>query len=423
MNYKKIEHEHYNLHVIQTDKFKTIKMEVYLKRLLKKEDITKRNVLVNTLLESTKKYPSRRLLEIETEELYDLGYKGSNYNSGKYTILSFNISFLNPKYTEENMDEKSIKFLNEILFNPNVNNNMFNQKNFDMAINIMRDHLESMEENAALYSQIKMLEEMDDSIISYRSSGYIEDLDKLNPKDLYEYYLDVINNDIVDIFIIGDVDVNRIDSLIENNMLFKNNNKSKESHYYVHNEISSSIKEVKEKSNKEQSTLVIGTKFDEMTDFEKRYVLSIYNYILGGSTDSNLFINVREKNSLCYYINSSIQPLLSIGIIKAGINSKDYDKVIDLVKLEIDNMKQGNFNDDKLNNAIVSYINSLSELEDNPSSIISLYTCLEYLDGDLIEDRIKNIKKVTKEDVIKLANKIHLNTIFLLEGSDDNEEE
>ena len=423
MNYKKIEHEHYNLHVIQTDKFKTIKMEVYLKRLLKKEDITKRNVLVNTLLESTKKYPSRRLLEIETEELYDLGYKGSNYNSGKYTILSFNISFLNPKYTEENMDEKSIKFLNEILFNPNVNNNMFNQKNFDMAINIMRDHLESMEENAALYSQIKMLEEMDDSIISYRSSGYIEDLDKLNPKDLYEYYLDVINNDIVDIFIIGDVDVNRIDSLIENNMLFKNNNKSKESHYYVHNEISSSIKEVKEKSNKEQSTLVIGTKFDEMTDFEKRYVLSIYNYILGGSTDSNLFINVREKNSLCYYINSSIQPLLSIGIIKAGINSKDYDKVIDLVKLEIDNMKQGNFNGDKLNNAIVSYINSLSELEDNPSSIISLYTCLEYLDGDLIEDRIKNIKKVTKEDVIKLANKIHLNTIFLLEGSDDNEEE
>ena len=126
MNYKKIEHEHYNLHVIQTDKFKTIKMEVYLKRLLNKEDITKRNVLVNTLLESTKKYPSRRLLEIETEELYDLGYKGSNYNSGKYTILSFNISFLNPKYTEENMDEKSIKFLNEILFNPNVNNNMFN---------------------------------------------------------------------------------------------------------------------------------------------------------------------------------------------------------------------------------------------------------------------------------------------------------
>lgn len=423
MNYKKIEHEHYNLHVIQTDKFKTIKMEVYLKRLLKKEDITKRNVLVNALLESTKKYPSRRLLEIETEELYDLGYKGSNYNSGKYTILSFNISFLNPKYTEENMDEKSISFLNEILFNPNVNNNMFNQKNFDMAINIMRDHLESMEENAALYSQIKMLEEMDDSIISYRSSGYIEDLDKLNPKDLYEYYLDVINNDIVDIFVIGDVDVNRIDSLIENNMLFKNNNKSKESHYYVHEEIPSSIKEVKEKSNKEQSTLVIGTKFDEMTDFEKRYVLSIYNYILGGSTDSNLFINVREKNSLCYYINSSIQPLLSIGIIKAGINSKDYDKVIDLVKLEIDNMKQGNFNDDKLNNAIVSYINSLSELEDNPSSIISLYTCLEYLNGDLIEDRIKNIKKVTKEDVIKLANKIHLNTIFLLEGSDDNEEE
>jgi predicted Zn-dependent peptidase len=116
-----------------------------------------------------------------------------------------------------------------------------------------------------------------------------------------------------------------------------------------------------------------------MTDFELRYVLNVYSYILGGGPDSKLFKTVREENSLCYYISSSAQPLNSILTINAGINKKDFQKTITLIKKELLNMKKGKFDADDIIKAKITYINSLKELEDNPQSLLSLYAGIEYL--------------------------------------------
>ncbi len=423
MEYTKLEKEHYNLHIIQTDRFKTINVKVNFKRKLVKEEITKRNMLVNALFESTANYPTKRLLEIKSEDLYDLSYHGSNYESGIYTILSFDMTFINPKYTEEGMDDASFELLEEFLYHPNVSNGAFVKENYDIAYHNLSDYLTTLDENVRTYAQIRMLEEMGDGIYSYRSSGYMEDLEKLTSKDLYEYYCDVINNDIADVFVIGEVDVDRIESLVQKHLVFKNNIKSKDSHFYLHPEVKDEIKLKIEKTTKEQSTLMLGFRLDPLTDYERRYVLSVYNYILGGSTESNLFQVVREGHSLCYYINSSNQPLLSIGIIKAGINAADYDETLSLINQELNKMKTGDFDDAKLKNAKETYLSSLEELEDNPESIVAMYTAIEYLNADTISERRKKIMQVTKDEVVAISSKIHLNTVFLLEGIDANEEE
>ena len=374
-------------------------------------------------MEGTKKYPSKRLLEIKTEELYDLAYRAINYATGKYTIISFDMTYINPKYTEEGYNEESFKFLSELIYNPNVKNNKIEDSNFNLSCNIMKDYLKTLPENPVVYSQMRMLEEMDDSIISYRNSGYIEDLENIDSRKLYEYYKDVIDNDIVDIFVIGDIEEHEVCDLIDKYMKFDNNIKSQDSHFYTHKKIEDNINFVNEKVDKEQSTLVVGLKTDDLSDFEKRYVLSIYNYILGGSTESNLFKTVREENSLCYYITSSFQALLNIGIIRSGINSKDYEATISLINKELKNMCEGKFDKNKIENAKTTYINGLTELEDNPDNIISLYAGMEYLKSDNIDVRKENIKKVTFEDIVSLAKKIHLTTIYLLEGCDTNEED
>jgi len=158
-----------------------------------------------------------------------------------------------------------------------------------------------------------------------------------------------------------------------------------------------------------------------MTDFELRYVLNVYSYILGGGPDSKLFKTVREENSMCYYISSSAQPLNSILTISAGINKNDFNKAVTLIKKEVANMKKGKFNDDDIIKAKITYINSLKELEDSPQSLLSLYAGIEYLNSDDINQRFVKINKVTKANVIKLASKIHLDTIYLLEGETDEE--
>ena len=266
-----------------------------------------------------------------------------------------------------------------------------------------------------------MLENMEpNSCISYRSVGYLEDLEKITSKNLYKYYESILNSDIIDIFVIGNVNERHISKIISESFSHIKTLKRPTTSHFIRPQKHRLIpKTIKESHKINQSKLVLGYKIDKMTDFELRYVLNVYSYILGGGPDSKLFKTVREKNSLCYYISSSSHPLNSILMIKSGINKKDFKKALSLIKKETISMKKGKFSDDDIIKAKITYINSLKELEDSSESLLSLYAGIEYLNSDTLEDRFKKINKVTKEDVIKLSNKVHLDTIYLLEGDID----
>ena len=417
MNYIKKEEKNYNLHIIKTNRFKTIMIKINFKRKLEKDEISMRNMLVNVLFESTKKYPTKRLMEIQTEELYELGYRGSNYSSGIYNVMGFDCVFLNPKYSEENIIQDSFEFLKEILFNPNADENGFDKKSFDIAYNILEEHLSSLKENADLYSQIRLYEELEpEGIISYRKCGYNEDLQKINRKNLYEYYLDVLKNDIVDIFVVGDVDEEDIKEKIDKLFIFTKRNKKSLSHFYKSELKRDKVNFKSELTEFNQSKLLLGIKIEEADEFELRYVLNVLNYILGGSPDSKLFQNVREKNSLCYTISSVSQPLISVLLIHAGINADNYDQACSLILEQLEDMKKGSFKQSDIDKAIVTYKNSMIEISETPDGLISLYSGIEYLGSDTIEERIKRIETVTKDDVVALSNKLVLDTIFFLEG-------
>lgn len=428
MKYKKNSNYSYNLHVIKTDKFKTVTVKINFKRKLIKEEITYRNMIINMLCESTSDYPTKRLMNIATEELYELYYRGMNYVSGRYNIMGFDVTFLNEEYTEKGMLDKSIKFLADLIFKPNIEKSRtgikFKEENFKLSYNLLKDSIISAKENPDSYSRIRMLENMEpNSFLSYRSSGYIEDLDKIDSKKLYKYYESILNSDTIDIFVIGNVNERHIKKIVEDTFSnIKTLKKPTESHFIRPKKVRFIPKTIIEKQKINQSKLCLGYKIDKMTDFELRYVLNVYSYILGGGPDSKLFKTVREKNSLCYYINSVGQPLNSILTISAGINKKDFKNALSLIKKEVYNMKKGKFSDDDIIKAKITYINSLKELEDSPQSLLSLYAGIEYLGSDDLETRFKRINKVTASDVIKLASKIHLDTIYLLEG-DSNEEE
>ena len=422
MKYKKINNYSYNLHIIKTDKFKTITVQINFKRKLIKEEIVYRNLIVDILNESTSAYPTRRLLDIATEELYNLYYSGMNYVSGKYNIMNIAATFLDPKYTEESMLKESIKFISDIVLKPNIERTSqgisFNEENYKIAYNKLKNNILSLKENPDVYSRIRMLENMEqDSYFSYRTVGYMEDLKNVDNAKLYKYYESMLNSDIIDIFVIGDVNERKVKKLIEDNFSFiKTIKRPLDSHFIRPKKVRLIPKTVKEKQDINQSKLVLGFKIDKMTDFELRYVLNVYSYILGGGPDSKLFKTVREENSMCYHISSISFPLNSLLIVNAGINKENYKKVLSLIKREVSNMKKGKFTKEDIIKSKVTYVNSLKELEDNPQSIIGLYAGIEYLKSDDLDKRLTKINKVTKKDVVKLAYKIHLDTIYLLEG-------
>lgn len=423
MKYTKYEVGPYNIHVINTDKFKTINIRTIFKRKVVKEEITKRNMLSDILTRTTKKYPTERDMAIESEELYDLWYRSNITLSGLYSLLMFDIAFLNTKYTDENIIDKSVEFLSEILFNPNVENNAFTKETFEMSKTFIGDVIDSIEENTNRYSRIRMLEEMDkEAVFSYRSDGYKEDLDKITSQELYEYYLSVLKSDNVDVFVVGNVDENNIKNIITKHFKVNTIKKAMGTHYIKHNNYRKRAKNTIERKDINQSKLVMGYKLMDLDEFETNYVSTIYSIILGGGVDSNLFKTVREKNSLCYSISSNIYKVSNLMFITSGIDSEQFKKAVTLIKKEVKNMGSGKFTEEDIEKAKCIYKNSCEELVDSPIDIINAYSANVYLNIDLLDERIKKIDAVTKEMVMEFSKKVKLDTIYLLEGGSNDEE-
>ena len=236
MKYKKIKNHTYNLHIIKTKKFKTVTVQVSFKSLLNKEEITYRNLLINVLCQACNKYPTKRLMSIATEDLYELTYQASNYISGKYNVMCFDITFLNDEYTEDGNFESSLDFLCELLFNPLIEtthaSTKFKKDIFSLAYNLLDENIKTIKESPYYYSKIRLFEIMSpNSIHSYRSCGYIEDLKNITPTKLYNYYLDVLKKDILDIFVIGNVSEGRIRKAISDKIKIRTIKKKSESHF------------------------------------------------------------------------------------------------------------------------------------------------------------------------------------------------
>ncbi len=418
MQYKKTEVGPYNLHMIKTKRFKTVNMQIILSDEVKKEDITKRNFLSDILTYSSKKYKTKRDISIESQNLYAASIYSTSYRLGNYYNTDINLYFLNEKYSEENMTEKSLDFLSEIIFNPNVENNKFDSASFNVIKNNMHIQIESVKEDTRKYSMIRMLENMSkDAPYSYHGFGYLEDLDKITEENLYEYYKELLRKCSIDIFVIGDIDFTKMEKLIKEKFKFNVFKKKKNSPILYHNSIRTRPKTIIEKDNINQSKLAIGCKMKDLTDFEKNYVLTLYNIILGGGSESLLFQNVREKNSLCYYVSSASNKVDNLLIISSGISKENFKKALILIKKEMKNIGSGNFPDEMIEKAKIRYNSIIDEIYDYPNQIISAYYASEVLKVDFPEVRKKKIMEVTKEDIVSLSKKIKMDTIYLLEGN------
>lgn len=417
MNYEQIDMGSYNLHIIKTNKFKTITVEVNFRRKLDKEEITKRNLLKSVLLNTTKNFKTEQELIKETENLYDLKLISSNVRVGNYSNLSFKIRFLNEKYTEEGMNEYSIAFLMEVLFNPNITKeNTFDEDTLKKCKNKLEKSIKKLSDNKLKYTLMKLLETTKDKPYSYNSYGYLEDLERITTKNLYDYYKSVLKDDYVDVFLVGDVDTQKIKEYFKK--YFKINTFKKDKKDILVKELvpRKRIKKIIEESNANQSQLTLLMSMNNLTDFERKYVILVYNEMLGGSSNSLLFDTVREKNSYAYYINSNQKAYDNILMIYSGIESGNSEAVLKLIKKTFQEVEKGKFKDEVLENSKETIVSSIKASTDSPTGIINTYYAKVLVNSEDFVNRINNIKKVSKEDIMTLSKKITIHTVYLLEG-------
>ena len=417
MEYIKRELGSYKLHMIKTDKFKTIKVKVSFRRPILKEEVTMRNILSQILVQTTNKYKTKRDLAIKAQDLYAASISSSNSRIGNYINTDIILSVLNDKYTEEGNFSTAIDFLYDIIYDPNVDDNSFDKNQLEIIKTSAKTELESEKEDSNYYSILRLHEIMDaNNPSSIKMSGYIEDIDSIDGEKLYEYYKEVLKKDLMDIFVIGNIDTKEIEKLIKSKFNIKTFKKSRKPYYVKETKPRLRRRFVTEKDDNNQSKLAIGARTNNLTMYEKNYPLTLYNIILGGGEDSKLFRNVREKNSLCYYINSVPQKLDGILLIRAGIDKKNVKKTISLVEKEMNNMKHGKITENDLAMAKEFFTTAMDSLKESQTSIMEHYYLMDLLKTDDIDTRIKKMNKITIPEVVKVAKKVKIDTIYCLEG-------
>ncbi len=421
MGHKVIKEEGYTLHIIKNNKFKKNIIKVIYKNKMTRDDIEIRRVIPNILVESNSIYDTRRLLNIKREELYNMQVSGSVFQSGNAISTSITGTFLNDKYAP-NLLNDAIEFISNLIFKPKVIDNHFDDKAFKMSCELLKEDIDTLYENPGAYAFENVYRIMgENSPLGYPLYGTKENIDKLKNEDVYKYYLNMLDNDKVDIYVAGDIDDSVI-SVIKKYFKIKNKRKNTK-HYITYDKFTDEYKEIKETKSYNQSKLIIGFKLDDLTDYEKQYVMPIYSYILGGGPDSKLFQNVREKNSLCYSISARYMSVSNVMLISSGINASDYEKALKIIKEQIKSMEKGEFNTKDIDKAKITYLSVYDEINDSLYSIVSDYISNTDLKTDLVNTRKKKIETVTKKDIMNVIPKIHPELVYLLEGSKEDGKE
>ena len=389
---------------------------------LERDTVTKNALIPFLLRRGTNNLKTQTEINKKLEEMYGATYDCGIDKIGDNQALKFFVETINDKYTlsKENLLEESLDVLFDIIFNPLMKDGKFNEEYLKIEKENLKKVIESKIDNKAVYALNRCIENMyDNKGFGIYKYGYLEDVDNIDNSSISDSYKNLINNSKIDIYISGNFDENKIKSFIENKLSNINprkediitNNFSTESKQKVEN-----IKEIQEEMNITQGKLVMGLDvLNPGKDIQD--AVNVYNAILGGSANSFLFQNVREKAGLAYTARSTYNKMKSNIFINCGIEIPNYEKAVDIIKEQLDNMKDGKFSDDDLENAKRFIIAGIKTIEAEQDTEIVFYIGQEIAKQKIeIKEYISNIEKITREDVKEAAQNIQINTIFFLRG-------
>ncbi len=147
--------------------------------------------------------------------------------------------------------------------------------------------------------------------------------------------------------------------------------------------------------------------------------MQVCNGLFGGFSHSKLFINVREKESLAYYAASRLESHKGVMMVMSGIEFNKYERAVEIIKEQFQAMKKGDFTDQEVEQTKAMIKNQILETADVARGFVEL-AYHQVVSGykRTMEEWLNQVDAVTKEDLIRVANKVKLDTIYFLKGKE-----
>lgn len=404
------------LATIKNEKFKTFLIAVSFIRDLKRDEVTKNALLSDVMIDKTNKYQSIKEISRRLDELYGLSVSASVSKIGEKERIVFKFLSVNDKYLDEDIFCEVLEFMKEMILNPYVKDGGFSKEVVELEKNNLKEQIKAQINDKRAYARRRCIEIMcKDEAFSISKDGYEEDVDNIDEKVLYEHYLNIINTSQIFITVEGDLEEKTVQQVISEKLKFPRTDilvleKDKKG------EMPKEVKSIVEDMSINQGKGLIGFRCDvDYKNLDEYFAFIIGNSIFGGGAHSKLFLNVREKESLCYSIGSSIIKTKSILLVEFGIEKDNFEKTIDLIRKELVSLNNGDFSDEDIENSKKSLINAIKMAIDSLAGE-SAFSINQHISGVKlsVDEFIERVSNVKKEEIINVMNKLKEDTIYFL---------
>lgn len=414
-----------DLRILREDKFKTNTLSIFFHIPLKRETVSKAALLPSVLKRGCKKFQNTKTIARHLSNLYSTTLSAGIRAKGDGEVVYFSLNYIADEFIEENLTNDVLDFIKEFLFNPLIKEGGFLPEYVESEKINLENTILSLINDKKDYADAKCRENMfGRDGYGMLETGYIEDLANITPQNLYEFYLDLINNTKVDIFLGGNISEENIMSATEILSGLVTERKGG----YIDVEVAKATRKepqyITEEINAVQSKLSIGLCCETDPVSDEYYALMLGNCIFGGSPVSKLFLNVREKLSLAYYAGSRTDRLKSVMLISSGIETKNYQVALDEILAQLKKMQNGDVTDAELEAAKKYYANGLPALKDSMRTIEDYYLSQAILGQEQsIDQLLEKLMAVTIPEIQAVMQKVTLDTVYFLKGTALSEKE
>ena len=396
-------------------KFKTNKIQVIFITDLLEETAAENAMAIGVMGSSNKNYKNIGEITEKLNALYGANINVQVTRQGDFQRLAIGVNSINNRYALENEDVSGevMQILLDCIFSPNAENDEFGKEPFDFRKKDLLDTIDAEINNKRGYAVLKAGQKAFDGENAGNSPyGTKETASAVTPSSAFEAYKKLLSDAQVEIYFVGSEE----DPSVEEKMTkaFSSYKRNTTSYKFMNfSPLKNEIYRCEEKLDVNQCKMVMAFK----TDSTDKYAVKLMNTIFGGTPFSKLFLNVREKLSLCYYCAANYNGLKGSIFVDCGIEEENIEKAEKEILNQLEDMKNGNFSQEDIDNSILSIANSLKSIGDTTSSYINWYNSCFIQDENITpEQSLEKYKAVTKQQLIDAANSLKLDTVYVMKG-------
>jgi len=417
------------LNTLQTDKFKSDCLSVNLLTQLSRETISKNALLPRVLLRGSAFHPDMDAINAACDELYGATVLPTVRKMGEILSIGLYAGFIADRFTPDGaaLLEPTAQLLGELLLSPATRGGLLLKDYVESEKEKLIDDIRAKINDKGNYAVGRLIEEM----CAYEDYGCDdlgseEDAAAVGYVELTRYYRDLLRSAPIEIFYCGAHSEEEAARALRDALITLPRG---EINYDLGtdirmNSVDAEPRYVEQALDVTQGKLCLGFRLGECMEDPDFAAISVFNAMYGGAVTSRLFLNVREKLSLCYYASSYCDRHKGVMVVSSGIEFESFDAAKAEILAQLEELRCGNFTEEELQNARKAVAGVCRAMTDSPGALEGFYLsqCLCGLDYGPAE-MAELCESVTRRDVLRVASDIQLDTVYFLRGAEADEEE